>query len=54
MKTALSPSDNVKIAMERAGRLVANLEHGTCLWREAWELLDELEQVLDQLEDSGQ
>lgn len=43
-------TDNIKIALERAGRLAENLEPGTCLRGEAMELIADLEEILGQAE----
>ena len=45
-----SLTDSIKIVMESAGRIVANLEPRTCLWHEGHFLLEELDLILDQAE----
>jgi hypothetical protein len=43
-------TDNIKIALERAGRLAENLPPNTCIWAEAMELVGDLEEILGQAE----
>jgi hypothetical protein len=47
---ALPLTDNIRIALESAGRLASNLEPGTCLHAEAMNLVGDLETILAQAE----